>query len=64
MVVLFDKAGSFMIPSGTPELAAIRKLVEKAKHKVPLHRNRGVFEMRNWVPKATPKDSVFARRVP
>ena len=47
-LVLFDNAGSFLIPSSAPEVALIRTLVQQAKGKLRMHRENGVFHLKTW----------------
>ena len=45
----FDGDSSFIIPSGAPELEEIRRLVQRAAKKIPLHMQNGVYKMRTWM---------------
>ena len=47
-LVLFDLAGSYLVPANAPEVVQIRALVERAKGKINLHRKNGVFHMKAW----------------
>ena len=48
-LVLFDPAGSFIIPAHNQELIAeMRKLVKRMTGKVDLHRKNGVYRMTAW----------------
>ena len=53
--------GSFIIPKNSPELADIRKLIQKIKARVRLDRKGGVFQLRNWTVGSSSKG--FHRRV-
>ena len=46
----FDGRSSFILPAGAPELAQIRRLINKVALKVPLHLTNGVFTMKAWQP--------------
>ena len=56
-MVVFDKQ-SFVIPARAPEAAEIRRLIQQVKNRIPVHREKGVYRIRNWVP----AEAVFARR--
>ena len=42
-----NHCGGFIIPADAPELPMIRQLVQQAQ-KIKLHREKGVYLMRNW----------------
>ena len=46
-LALFDTK-SFIIPGSAPEVPLIRQLVAQAMGKIPMHREKGVYKMRNW----------------
>ena len=50
--VFFDgeeTGGACVIPSDAPELEMIRQLVHQISNRVKLHRQKGVYLMKNWV---------------
>ena len=59
-LTIFDQK-SFVIPSSAPEVEMIRQLVAKARGKIPLHRERGIYKMRNWEISSTQPTSGFPR---
>ena len=44
----FDGERSYILPSTAREIAALRKMVQQVKDKVPLHVKNGVFKLRAW----------------
>lgn len=47
-MVVFDGAGSFIVPGRCPQVTAIRKLLKRATPAIPLHRRNGVYMMKAW----------------
>ena len=56
--VWFDGESSCILPTGSAELAQIRRIIKGMVSKIPLRRKNGVFTMRSWRRK-----SDFARHV-
>ena len=48
----FDGERSYIIPGAAKELGALRAMIQKVEHKVPLHLKNGVFKMKAWMPDA------------
>ena len=48
-LVLFDNAGSYVVPGKGPEAAAIRKIMEKCKKATKIHRRKNTFYIPLWV---------------
>ena len=48
-IVLFDKKGSFIAPSDTPEVEEIRGLIGRVKNRIELEEKRGIYIMPVWV---------------
>ena len=44
-LLVFDKEESAILPKGSPEIKQIRGLVAKAKRKISMKRNRGIFTL-------------------
>ena len=60
-MTVFNQKESVILPAGSPEITQIEKLVAQAKGKTPLHREGGIFSMRNWI-RNEPPVSGFARQ--
>ena len=45
----FDREGSFLLPKDCPEQAKIRRLVQQAKRKLQMKKEKGVFKLDAWV---------------
>ena len=59
-LVVFDNAGSAIVPGDAPEAAEIRRLLQRCQNRVDLERSGGVFTMRAWRA-GDEAASVFAR---
>ena len=62
-LVLFDKAGSFIIPESCQEVYELRALVKKIQNKIELERRNNVFLMSVMVHKPNAENNqVFSRQ--
>ena len=55
----FDGERSYIIPGTAKELGALRAMIQKVDHKIPMHLKNGVFKLKAWTPNA--ESSGFPR---
>ena len=46
--VLFDGHQSYIVPGSAPEVAEIRRLIQRIPGKISLHLKNGVYTMKAW----------------
>ena len=65
-MVLFDREESCMLPKTCPEIAAIRRLVARAKGRLPFTKDRKTYYLPAYVENLSPKgeSSTFSAREP
>ena len=64
-MTIFDKeefGGGCIIPANSPELAEIRRLIQKAQNRIKLELTGGTYRMRNWKVKSDGRNPGFTRR--
>ena len=62
-MVIFDGVASLIVPADAPELIQIRALAQRAKSRIPLHRESGVYVMKTWYTPPETTESGFTRQV-
>ena len=55
----YDDEGSYILPRGTPELAEIRKLIQKVCKKFTMRKENNVYQLDAWVD--VPEERFFKR---
>ena len=61
-LAVFD-GESYILPGSAPEVAEIRKLISQISGKIPMHRDKGVYKMKNWkVPREQSPSQGFTRQ--
>ena len=62
LLAIWRRPFACSLPKGAPEQEQIRKLIAKAKNKIPMHAEGGVYILDAWVEAAdTNEDSPFSR---
>ena len=56
---IFDRAESALLPKGSPEIEQIRALVQKAKNRITMVKDRNTFHVPAWV---EPPNAPFGRQ--
>ena len=54
-LIAFDQEESVILPKGCPEIEEIRAIIRRAKHKMPMEKDKNTFRLRAWVEAPEPE---------